>query len=149
MSLARPSVPVDGISTLRPDLIGLAAYLGATDIAYYFRMRILETAATLGTVETLRKDMLCTGEQLDLAEAALVAGRNLVVASWADVPALAHRGNGHPVASLNGAALPPIAGGAPVAQTPPSKWAGVAEDLKRGLDDYAWAERMEDLPDDY
>jgi hypothetical protein len=117
MSLRKPNIVVDGLSILRPELVGLAAFLCMTECPIYAYQRILAYAGEHGAIDDgCEESWLTYANRRKLAHAAFLEGQKLVVRE--DEPAITF----HRIANGNGnhISLPPVSGGAPVHRLDPA-----------------------------
>lgn len=107
MSIRKPSIPFNSLTTLRPELIGLAAWLCCDGASEYARDTVLKHAAKCGNIDALKGKYPFDDENdFELAAAALAEGKRLVVlVEPAAVPPpkpIVKSGMSTPRVSLNG-----------------------------------------------
>ena len=111
MSVRIPMIPVDALSFLKPQFIGLAAWLGSSNIYPSDRSKILAHVAKTGNIDESLLYRGFDGSAENLAAAAEAHKEwQQFLAELEPQPAITFNriinGNGHSI-------LPPIAGGAP------------------------------------
>jgi hypothetical protein len=132
--LRKPCIPFNSLTTMRPELIGLAAWLCVADKGDYTRKHVLTHASIHGDLEALEHEFPFKDSPGDyeMARQALEEGKRFVVEepqpiAFRRAPIAA---NGHRLSEL-----PPVAGGAPVDLVAAETWTREYDRRMDGTDD--------------